>query len=275
MGNSMSAITSGEALSYYNPALLPWIESRQASASFGILSLDRTLNFLSYSQQLPPMAGLTLGVINSGVSNIDGRNSDGDPTGALRTSENEFFLGFGMRFSADLSVGLNAKLYYYHLYTDINSFTSGLDFGALYRLGGNVTLAATVRDVNSKYKWDTSTLYGQLGQSSENLFPLLYTVGAAYALPDSLGIITAEVEASNARTTIARFGIEVQLIPELTVRGGMDRIDVKEKGNGVRPAVGFTARKSFERWTPAVHYAFVFEPFSPSGMHVISLSAAF
>jgi hypothetical protein len=28
-------------------------------------------------------------------------------------------------------------------------------------------------------------------------------------------------------------------------------------------------------WTPAVHYAFVIEPFSPADIHVISVSVAF
>ena len=89
MGNAMSAVSSGDLAGYYNPALLPYAPGRYGAASFGFLSLDRTLNFLQYTQPLPPMAGLSLGIINSGVSNIDGRDSDGEPTGPMKTSENQ------------------------------------------------------------------------------------------------------------------------------------------------------------------------------------------
>ncbi len=275
MGNAMTAVTTGDIVSYYNPALLPGMEYRQATASYGVLSLDRRLNFLSYSQTLPPSAGVSFGIVNSGVSNIDGRDSDGQPTGALQTSENQFILGFATRFKGGISVGLNIKFLYYHLYTDITSTTVGMDFGALLPLGESFTIGATARDINSKYKWNTTDLYGQQGGATEDVFPQLYTVGAAYRLPDSLGVASADLEFSNVSTIIARVGVEVPLIPEITVRGGVDRIDMKEKGNGVSPAFGFSARKNMGGWTPALHYAFVIEPFSPSGIHIISLSVIF
>ena len=275
MGNAMAAVRNGDLVGYYNPALLPWNEERHASAGFGILSLDRKLNFLEYSQKLPPNAGLSFGIINAGVDNIEGTDSEGEQTGALRTSENQAFLGFAVRFPAGFSLGLNVKFYYYHLYTDINSTTVGLDFGFAYVLAKDLTLAATIRDVNSKYKWDTSKLYGLNGETSEEKFPLLYTAAAAYNLPDSLGFVSVEIEKSNASTLTARCGLEIPLLSELTVRGGMDRIDLKEKGNGVKPTFGFTVRKDFDSWTPALTYAYVVEPFSTSGMHMISLGVMF
>ena len=72
-----------------------------------------------------------------------------------------------------------------------------------------------------------------------------------------------------------RVGAEWRLLPELELRGGIDRIDLGEKGNGIRPALGFTVRKDLEAWTPALTYAFVMEPFAPQPMHMITLSAAF
>jgi len=275
MGNAMTAVTDGDVVGYYNPALLPWLNERHAAASLGILSLDRKLNFLEFSQALPPEAGASFGIINAGVSDIDGRDNDGLPTGPLQTSENQVLLGFGIRVKAGFSVGISLKLYYYHLYTDVTSVTAGLDIGALYPVNESLTLGATVRDINSKYKWDTSTLYGQQGQSSEEKFPLLYTFGAAYRLPDTMAILSADIEVSNVQTLTARAGVEVPLIPEFTVRAGIDRLDLKEKGNGIRPAFGFTARKALGGWTPSIVYAYVVEPFTTAGMHVISLSVVF
>lgn len=275
MGNAMSAVPTGDMSSYYNPALLPFAATRSGSASMGILSLDRSLNFLSYAMPLPPKAGLAINVINAGVSNIDGRDGDGEQTGALRTSENQVFLGFAIRFSPVFSAGVNVKLQYYHLYTDVTSTTVGFDFGAFYMVTPELGAAVTVRNVNSRYKWDTGPLLGQRGQTSEDAFPRIYTAGLSYQLGDSLGVIDAEIEFSNKETVLARAGVEMTILPEFSARAGIDRIDLKEKGNGVKPSVGFTFRKSLGGWTPAVHYAFIIEPFSPTDMHIITVSVAF
>ena len=275
MGNAMTAVTTGDIVGYYNPALLSWSEYRHASASFGVLSLDRRLNFLSYSQPLEPNAGISAGIIKAGVSNIDGRDADGEPTGPLKTSENEIFLSFSNRFKGGFSLGITIKFLYYQLYTDVTSSTVGIDVGLLVPIGNAVTLGATARDLNSKYRWDTSTLYGQKGSSKTWDFPQLFTIGAAYKLPDSVGIIAVDLEVTDRKTIAARFGVEIPLIPEVSVRAGMDRIDLKEKGNGVKPSFGFSARTSIDSWTPAVTYAFVVEPFSPTPTHIISLSVIF
>jgi len=275
MGNAMASMTGGDVVAYYNPALVSSAGYRSATASFGILSLDRSLNFLSYTQALPPKAGLSVGLINAGVSDIDGRDGDGQPTGPLRTSENQVFLGFGVRPTEDLQVGVALKLYYYHLYTDVSSTTVGVDFGALYRIGEGFTAAVTLKDINSRYKWDTSPIFGQSGQSSEDRFPVLTTAALSYELPDSIGLVATEFEFSSRSTIMMRAGVEVPLIPEFTVRLGIDRVDIKESGNGVRPSAGFTVRTTVGSWTPALHYAFVHEPFSPSPLHMITLSAAF
>jgi hypothetical protein len=282
MGNALTAVTTGDVVGYYNPALAPWATYRNISASFGILSLDRNLNFISYAQPLPPRAGLSAGIINAGVSDIDGRDSDGEQTGPLKTSENLVFMSFSNRFQSGFTVGITLKLLYHHLYTDVSSTTVGIDVGLLVPVSNALTLGATVRDINSKYQWDTGQLYGnQRGNSTLEKFPMLYTIGAAYRLPDvfetgdSTAVIAADLELSDKKTLIGRVGIEIPLIPEVSLRAGLDRIDVKEKGNGVKPSIGFSARQTFGDWTPAVHYAFVLESFSPSPAHIVSLSVIF
>lgn len=275
MGNATSALASGDIVGYDNPALLPWAEYRHASASFGILSLDRSLNFLAFSTALPPQAGISVGIINSGVSDIDGRDGDGVPTGALKTSENQAFLSFGVKTKIGLSFGTTVKLLYYHLYTDMTSVTAGIDLGAYYRVADDLAVAATVRDINSKYKWDSSVLFAEQGTTSEDRFPTRVTLGGAYRLPDSIGTVTADCELSNASTITLRAGAEIPLTEAITIRAGADRIDLKDKGNGIRPAFGFSVEQPFGSWTPRLHYAFVLEPFSPGGLHMITLSARF
>lgn len=275
MANALTAVTNGDVTAYYNPAALPRLKDKTLSASFGFLSLDRNLNFLSYGQTVPPTAGLSAGIINSGISDIDGRDSDGEPTGPLRTWENQVFLGFGILFKPGFSVGVTVKFYHNHLYTDVTTTSVGLDLGFLIPVTTSLTLGATIKDINSTYKWDTSVLYGQQGNKTDDKFPLLYTVGAAYMLTDSIALLAADIEASDQRTLTARFGAEVYAHENITVRAGIDRIDLKEKGSGIRPTFGFTARQEISGWNPALTYAYVPEPFSPSGMHMISLSLIF
>lgn len=275
MGNAMVATRGGQLVGYYNPSLLPFMDHRSAAATMGILSLDRRLNFLSASIPLPPNAGMSVGLINAGVSEIDGRDADGHQTGPLRTSENQAFLSFAIRFKPGFSLGLNLKLYYYQLYTDISSTTVGIDLGGAYPLTDDLTLGLAVRDISSKYKWDTSSLYGQDGQATEDRFPLLVVLGVSYHLPGTDGTIAAEVERSQPGTTMIRLGAEYALVAEVVLRAGLDRIDIVESGNGIRPTFGFSAQRELEGWTPAIEYAYVVEPFAPTGMHLISVSATF
>lgn len=275
MANALTAVTYGDVTAYHNPAALPRLKEKTLSASFGFLSLDRSLNFLSYSQAVPPTAGLSAGIINSGISDIDGRDSDGEPTGPLRTWENQVFLGFGMLFKPGFSVGVNVKFYHNHLYTDVTTTSVGLDLGFLIPVNNSLTLGASIKDINSTYKWDTSVLYGQQGNKTDDKFPLLYTAGAAYLLPDSVALLAADIEASDQQTLIARVGGEAYVHHNVTLRAGIDRIDLKEKGNGLRPTFGFTARQEISGWNPALTYAYVLEPFSPSGIHMISFTLVF
>ena len=275
MGNAMTAVITGEINGYYNPAAIPLTETRNASGSFGLLSLNRSLNFIGYTQSLPPDAGVSAGLINAGVSNIDGRDADGEQTGPLKTSEDQVFLGFGLKFHSGFSVGLSLKILYYHLYTDFTSMTAGLDFGVIYRASDALTFGLTVKDVNSRYKWDSTPLFSDQGTSTENNFPMLFTGGVAYMLPDSIGILSADIEFSNVRTTFVRVGAEVPVIREVTLRAGIDRIDLKEKGSGVSPAFGFTISRGLNGWTPSISYVYVVEPFAPTGMHMISLGVNF
>jgi len=154
MGNAMTAVTGEELVGIYNPAVLPFGTGRTITASFSILTLDRKLNFLSYSQPVRPSAGISAGLINSGVSEIDGRDADGNPTGMLHTSENLFFLSFANRFQSRLSLGITLKLLYHHLYTDVSTTTVGIDFGGVFQVTEELRVGATVRDINAEYKWN-------------------------------------------------------------------------------------------------------------------------
>jgi hypothetical protein len=273
MANAMSAVTVSEIAGYYNPAATPFQTGRTAMASFGILSLDRSLNMLTYTQSIRPNAGVALSIINAGVSKIDGRDVDGVHTDNLSVSENQFALSFGLQPSPKVAIGITPKIYYSKLYSGITSSSIGIDFGMIYTATDRLHIALSVRDVMSKYKWDTSTLYGELGNTTTNRFPTLQIFGASYVLGNGLGLLSAEIETSNKSTTIIRMGGEVNLAEAFTIRAGLGNWNVKDSKEAV-PTFGFTVRTQMGGIRPALHYAYVVEPYNFFAMHIITLSAS-
>ncbi len=273
MGNAATAVPFGNEDSYYNPALLPFQPQPTVLLSYGSLSLDRRLNFASYTQHVKPDAGLSIGLINSGVSNLEGRDSDGQPTENYSTSENEFFFSFGLEPSRDFSSGVPAKVLYYSLFSNVKSTTFGADLGALYSVSDDLKVGFVLQDLLSKYKWDTSKLYGQNGSSYVDDFPLRKRLGVSY-LDRSLGmIISGEVEWIGTRG-FARMGADLGLFSGLHIRAGVDQIAF-DRSVTAKPSIGFSVQTEIASWSPRLDYAYVFEPYVPSVMHYLTLSLNF
>jgi hypothetical protein len=273
MGNAMTAVISGDVQSYYNPATVPFESEPTVAATYGVLSLDRKLNYLSYTKSLQPNAGFSLSIINAGVGNIDGRDRDGIHTENYSTSENNFLLSFGLKPTSDFAFGMTAKILYYSLFAGLKSTTAAIDIGAIYLLSQQLTLGAVVQDITAKYKWDTSKLYGQLGNSSVDYFPLRKRIGLSWTPKDYPILVSGEFEAIGSSLFI-RAGSEIEVYDGVYIRGGIDQIamnaDVPAK-----LALGISVQTKVANWTPSFQYAYIFEPYSPSGIHILSLTLRF
>jgi len=281
MGNAMTAVTEGNLVSYYNPALSVFQEGNSFQTSYTFLSLDRSLNFLSFTRRFDlggkknRAAGISAGIINSGVSKIDGRDNQGLQTGELATSENQFFVGLGKRFSEHLAIGIEAKFYYYKLYESITSSGVGVDIGAIYKINDQWNTAISITDVNSAYKWDTSNLYGTDGTVSTNKFPILKRLAVSY-FNSSLGLLASlEFENSNAETNIIRAGAEYNIYEGLYLRAGIDQFNLSNSDFLPKPADGFSYSRSFDGISVGVDYAFMIEQYSPQDRHVVGINVIF
>ena len=271
--NALSAVSNGDALSYYNPALTPFQTRPTAFVSTGFLPFDRTLNYVSYVQRLKPSGGFSVALINAGVSNIQGRDSDGQPTESYATSENQFLFSFGTKLAEDFAVGVSAKILYFSLFQDVKSTTVGFDVGLLYRPSERLTLALVLADINSKYKWDTSQLYGRDGTTTIDRFPLRRKIAASYAPTFLDGQLSAEIEWVGS-TLLARFGTEISLHKNFGLSAGIDQLDF-ERRVSPKPTLGFSLKTSWNSWNPVLHYGYVVEPYSGGGIHVVSLTLGF
>lgn len=288
-GNAMSSVIEGELVSYYNPAVTPYQENNSFITGYSFLSLDRSLNFLSYTRKFDfysardtiaetrkpkTTAGLSVGILNSGVSNIDGRDPNGISTGDLSTSENQFFLGMAARISEKISVGITIKYYYYKLYEDINSSSLGFDAGALYRLNENFNISLVISDINSKYEWDSTPRYDDQGVTTEDKFPNLRKIGVSYR-NKNIGILGAiEFENSSAQTNILRAGVEYNIYDQLYVRGGVDQFNLDNLDWPIVPSLGFSYFKAFDSFAVGVEYAYQFEQYT-AGRNIVGLNFNF
>lgn len=221
------------------------------------------------------VAGISIGLINSGVSKIDGGDSQGNHTGELSTSENQFFIAVANKFSEKFSIGIAFKFYYYKLYEDVNASGLGFDIGALYSVNDAITVSLALTDLNSKYEWDTGKIYGSSGTISKDKFPLLKKIGVSYKLDDPKIIAAVELESSNAGTNYLRFGGEYNLFENLFLRGGLDRLNISNFDFPVRPSFGFSYFYNVNSIKFGFDYAFVLEPYSSSDQHVVGININF
>ncbi|MBK8551816.1 MAG: hypothetical protein IPL53_12425 [Ignavibacteria bacterium] len=112
-------------------------------------------------------------------------------------------------------------------------------------------------------------------------FPTLLDIGASYLLPKNFGITSLAVrqifnpsvtstndtvtsgEISN--NTLFRFGIEINVVPQVKFRAGLDRIDLNSDdftGN-LEPSFGLGLNKNFsQNINLGIDYSFQFEPFT-------------
>ena len=289
MGNAMSSVITGNLVSYYNPALSPFQENNSFQTGYSFLSLDRSLNFLSFtrkfdfysskdsSEDRKPVstAGISAGLINAGVGSIDGRDGGGLHTKDLSTSENQFFLSVSNRFSKKLSLGVTIKFFYYKLYEEITSGGVGLDIGALYKFNDYWNVSLVFSDINSKYQWDTRPVYDQQGLALTDNFSLLKKIGVSYYNPEIKLLAAVEFESSNARSSIIRAGAEYNIYENLFLRAGVDQLNLRNFDFGVKPAFGFSYSKMFDGVMIGVDYAFMIEQYSPSDRHIVGVNLQF
>lgn len=278
MGNAMTSVTKGDVNGFYNPALSSFQDEHLFNVSYSFLSLDRSLNFVSYTKnfKLPKQssggAGVTFSWINSGVGKIDGRDIDGFSIGELSTSENQFLFAPSIMVSDKVSLGVGFKLYYSKLYEGVSATSFGFDLGGIYKVNDKINVAVTVKDINSKYEWNTIDIYGQNGKQTKEKFPKLYTIGISYQLPKNFGLVSIDYETSSKKSNIIRVGAEINPVKDINFRAGFDRFDLsaEDKISGARAMFGIGYQKSFKSYIIGIDYSFVLEPYTHNPFQTIT-----
>jgi hypothetical protein len=286
MSNAMVSNIYGDLYGIYNPALATFQTDGLVNLGYSFLSLDRKLNFVGFTKKvkLPNQetggAGITVAWVNAGVSDIDGRDNDTRSIGTLSTFENEFYLGTGFIVNEKISIGLGFKLYYSKLYTDVTATSFALDLGALYKASDKLAFGFMIKDLGAKYEWQTSGIYGDNGNTTQDKFPKVLDLGATYLLPKSIGLVSLELRqyfnpSAEADTngvvpettdnTVLNFGAEINIVNQVKFRAGLGRMDFSADdftGN-LEPSFGLGLNKSFSKnINLGIDYSFQLEPFT-------------
>ncbi|MCC5941756.1 MAG: hypothetical protein JJU37_09455 [Balneolaceae bacterium] len=299
MGNALTAVHQEGSYAYYNPAMaaIP-SETIQVDFSTAALRFDRRLHMITANIQMPPSAGLSISLMNARVGNIDGRTSSGYHTNMLSTNEFQLIGNFAIRFSEKVWAGIGIKYNLANYHPEVpNSQNVGIDAGLRIALNSNLTIAASVKDLLSEYRFDSTDLFGQTaGSVSSYNFPVRVIVGAAYDLSNDwlismdtefrfqqYDILRADPNRRNAagfppmvraeettQSTFFRAGSRYSIHERVTIRGGLEYYDIGGE-NQLQPSGGFSIHLPYDRFSPSIDYAFVREPSQLSSMHVFSI----
>ncbi|HEX2786532.1 MAG TPA: PorV/PorQ family protein [Ignavibacteria bacterium] len=297
MGNAMVSNVFGDVAGYYNPALPAFQEEGIVNLGYTFLSLDRKLNFVGFAKKfkLPKQenggAGISLSWINSGVSDIDGRDNDTRQIGMFSTSDNQFYLGTSFLLSDKFALGVGFKFYFSKLFDDVTENSIGFDLGAVMKATENLSFGFAVRDLAAKYEWNTSKLYGStFGNTTEDKFPTIIDFGGSYKLPNGLGSVSLETEyilnptlkdnsnANKKNNFYLKAGGELILVQQLRVRAGIERIDFSSDdilGN-LKPSAGVGFYKNISpTMLLGLDYSFTLESYTHKPIQNISLGFKF
>lgn len=214
LGNATIADTPNGYSMYYNPATVGFLDSKTVALSYSFMPLERQFNYIGYAMHVPPGAGLSIGWVNSGDSDFSGYNSLGEQSSTIQHSINALFFNVARRFLDRISVGLSIKYMWENINDggvdfDYNSSGWGWDLGVHFLLNEDITVAAVVRDLGSKFKANTSEIF-ELGGTTTDKFPALYMFGGRYKTPLKWLVAHYQFQASSKKDYRHHAGLEAR-----------------------------------------------------------------
>ncbi|MDP8228651.1 MAG: hypothetical protein P9M15_04290 [Candidatus Electryoneaceae bacterium] len=279
MGDCGVALAGGGMNWYYNPASLPYQESRQASLGYRNMSLDRFILYADYSTPIKQdgvtKAGLSLGVIRAGITGVEYRDSNGEKFDVVTTSDNLIHGSFALMPHPRITFGITIK-WMINAIPDIleddrnlYAYGMGIDLGMRFIARKNLQLGIQLRDINSQYSWETSEVWGDQVSTKDDQLPLMLRVGGAWDPMEPLTVVTdlvinTDQIGDDADAFEPRFGLEYRYAVDsgkgFALRAGW---------NGDVPTFGFRLDLDLWRLQARLDYAFLMDKVAPNESHLI------
>jgi hypothetical protein len=275
LGSTGTADADNGFCPMYNPALLSEYGKFMFGGGNQFLALDRKLFYATISSEIKGGAGVGLCWTHTGVSNVEGRDFDGNITGTVENSTDAIYFGFGKSIYREFHFGIGVE-YVQSSIENVSTSTAGFSGGLSARIPGiNLELGASVQNLFMSFSWNSNDYYGQ-GITDEEKFPILYRAGAKYSFELATLPFEAYSDLWKCDNTQLKYGLGLQskviskkspaepdFMPELFLRAGFS--------NGL-PAGGlgldFIAGK---RLKIGFNYAISAEKESLSPRHIVEL----
>ena len=299
MANAYTATTSEGIYPYYNPAFSAEVTGfKQFDLGASSMSFDRIFQTVGANFKLPPNAGISVGIIRTGVKNIDERSFSGYPLGEFDISEYQLFAAFGINFSSKFNAGISFKLNRADYHEELSATNAiGVDLGFLYKINQNLNFAFVIQDMFANYTWNSNDLYGlEQGRNVVNTFPTRFkwalayqrskfTIATEFELQSYISEVTVtdifvdggtntqileSTEEVATSSGIFRVGGSWKAHERFTLRGGYKITDTTNGESGSL-STGFSIHLPFDALSPSIDYAFVIEPYNVANMHVFAL----
>lgn len=225
LGNAFTAVADDINAVYFNPAGLCQIQNDMLGGMYNFMSMDRAHYQAVLIKQIKGN-GLALSFNRFGVSEIDGRDSEGYPTGKFDDSEISLKLAYGRKLLPFFGIGGGAK-YIIQSLDDAKGSGFAFDAGVLFLLFQSknsliksLRIGGSFNNIGGKMTWNTES-------EQEDKIPITVRVGSAIDFNLANLNVLATVDVSQTEDNLKlHFGIETWLIKELCIRAGLDDKDI-------------------------------------------------
>ena len=280
-GNTGSADTASMPAAYWNPAILGFRESFAYSLSAEKRDLDRMGGSLGLETKIGSRMGVGFAMLYRGDLNFDVINDDDETMGTATPYFTMMYLGFAYRATRRDAFGLSFSMSYDNM--DISEYYDGIELVDDYRSPVTLNLS-WLRQWNDKWstsvvirnlsfsknlsaKWSKNTSTDNSVESTDGVRPKVLQIGLGYRSKLFGKPVYAWMEALDyqvADTLLAfdpdlhvwtgRVGFECEIIPDGTLRLGMDDLDWTV-GAGYK----FQIRIGKKKYPFDVNYALIYE----------------
>jgi len=297
LGRAFTGLCDDVNGGYWNPAGVARVEEFTIGGMYRRLDLDRRYNFFNLATPIMGDASLGLSWINAGVSDVQGRDSDGLPTEEIKNRKNAISLSFARRLVQKeplemLSLGVNMK-YIQEDLANLNAYGVGFDFGVFLQMTEEYAVGFAVQNIGSRYNWDSGDYYaryGSQGNTYKETFPVNFRFGASGLFFDKHLVVASDIEKNNKQETRVHFGGEYwlfrEVLKEVESEGGSEeatvRLLVEDRWVGIRAGYddgrltfGGSLWQEVKWFDLGVGYAFVTAKVDENPEHVISIELQF
>ena len=187
LGGSVVSIQNRGFNSFTNPSFLSNIEKPEWGMSYFTMSLDRSIQAISYSMPVQPAGGVALSFLRVGVNDIRISDNNNNQLDMYNHWEGYGMISFALRFSK-LSIGGNLKLFLNQLKkSDLSDYPArglGLDIGINYIVNDKIVLGFITQNLAANYKW------GKTSNKIKEDIPVLSEIGILFKYSNNLNMST-------------------------------------------------------------------------------------